>query len=74
MISLLMDIDLNAIYVLRSKNEGERNMEHDHTSQTIVTSIDWSLPFTEMQLMWSLMALMAIHHIWMWRKRRCKCQ
>ena len=49
-------------------------MEHDHPSQTIVTSTDWSLPFTEMQLMWSLMALMAIHHIWMWRKRRCKCQ
>ena len=49
-------------------------MEHDHPNQTIATSTDWSLPFTEMQLMWSLMALMAIHHIWMWRKRRCKCQ
>lgn len=49
-------------------------MEHDHPNQTIVTSTDWSFPFTEMQLMWSLMALMAIHHIWMWRKGRCKCQ
>ena len=49
-------------------------MEHDHPNQTIATSTDWSLPFTEMQLMWSFMALMTIHHIWMWRKGRCKCQ
>jgi hypothetical protein len=49
-------------------------MEHDNHDQTIVTSTDWSFPFTEMQLMWALMAIMAVHHIWMWKKRSCKCQ
>jgi hypothetical protein len=49
-------------------------MEHDNHNQTIVTSTDWSFPFTEMQLMWALMAIMAVHHIWMWKKRSCKCQ
>jgi hypothetical protein len=49
-------------------------MEHDNHNQTIVTSTDWSFPLTEMQLMWVLMAIMAVHHIWMWKKRSCKCQ
>jgi hypothetical protein len=49
-------------------------MEHDNHNQTIVTSTDWSFPFTEMQLMWAFMAIMAVHHIWMWKKRSCKCQ
>ncbi len=49
-------------------------MEHDNHDQTIVTSTDWSFPFTEMQLMWALMAIMAVHHIWMWKRRSCKCQ
>jgi hypothetical protein len=49
-------------------------MEHDNHNQTITTSTDWSFPFTEMQLMWALMAIMAVHHIWMWKKRSCKCQ
>ena len=49
-------------------------MEHDNHDQTIVTSTDWSFPFTEMQLMWALMAIMTVHHIWMWKKRSCKCQ
>jgi hypothetical protein len=49
-------------------------MEHDNHNQTIVTSTDWSFPFTEMQLMWALMAIMAVHHIWMWKRRSCKCQ
>lgn len=49
-------------------------MEHDNHNHTIVTSTDWLFPFTEMQLMWALMAIMAVHHIWMWKRRSCKCQ
>jgi len=43
---------------------------HDHHNTNLVLGI------TEMQLMWILMGLMAIHHIWMWwkmrNKRNCK--
>jgi len=39
---------------------------HDHHNMNLVLGI------TEMQLMWILMGLMAIHHIWMWWKMRSK--
>ena len=32
---------------------------------------------TEMQLMWILMGIMAIHHTWMWwkmRSKKCNCK
>jgi hypothetical protein len=46
---------------------------HDHETMTLVAGSG----ITEMQLMWILMGLMAIHHIWMWRKmrrRKCNCR
>lgn len=46
---------------------------HDH-EQMILTG---GSPITEMQLMWIVMGLMAIHHVWMWwkmNKKKCGCK
>jgi hypothetical protein len=46
---------------------------HDHENIVLATGSG----ITEMQLMWIVMGLMAIHHIWMWRKmkiKRCTCK
>jgi len=44
---------------------------HDHHN------IDLAIGITEMQLMWTLMGLMAVHHAWMWwkmrKKKNCDC-
>jgi len=41
--------------------------DHHNMNSELVAGI------TEMQLMWILMGLMAIHHAWMWWKMRKKC-
>jgi len=45
---------------------------HDHNNMNLAVGI------TEMQLMWILMGLMAIHHTWMWwkmrKKKNCDCE
>jgi hypothetical protein len=43
-------------------------MMHDHETITIATGNG----INQMSLMWILMGLMTIHHIWMWWKMRKK--
>ena len=42
-------------------------MNHDHSSMTS------SFPISEMTLMWILMGIMAVHHLWMWKKMKNSC-
>ena len=46
---------------------------HDHETMTLVAGTGIS----QMTVMWILMGLMAIHHVFMWRKmrrRKCTCK
>jgi uncharacterized protein YodC (DUF2158 family) len=46
---------------------------HDHNNITLATGSG----ITEMQLMWFIMGVMAIHHTWMWwkmRSKKCTCK
>ena len=46
---------------------------HDHENIVLTTGSG----ITEMQLMWIIMGIMAIHHAWMWwkmRQRKCTCK
>jgi hypothetical protein len=46
---------------------------HDHNNITLATGSG----ITEMQLMWFIMGIMAIHHTWMWwkmRSKKCNCK
>ena len=46
---------------------------HDHENIVLATGSG----ITEMQLMWIVMGIMAIHHAWMWwkmKKKDCKCK
>jgi hypothetical protein len=44
------------------------HMNHDHSSTSNFLMI------SEMNIMWALMALMAAHHFWMWKKSKgCHC-
>ena len=40
---------------------------HDHGTMTVS-----SMSIDQMDVMWAFMALMAIHHVWMWWKMRGK--
>ena len=46
---------------------------HDHNNITLATGSG----ITEMQLMWFIMGLMAVHHTCMWwkmRSKKCTCK
>jgi hypothetical protein len=49
---------------------------HDHNNINLTTGGG----ITEMQLMWVVMGIMAVHHLWMWldmrkmkKKEKCDC-
>jgi hypothetical protein len=46
---------------------------HDHNNMDLATGGG----ITEMQLMWVVMSIMAVHHLWMWwkmkKKEKCDC-